>query len=1015
MGAEGRRQNIREATVSILRVIAEDNPSSWETVGTGFIVSKEAHIVTCRHVVEGTSETGGAGLVIGDPAQRIGIRFPFAVGESKYRLGRVHKYLSSSKDDVVVLETLGDNPVLPNQVVELGESPTQDEEFSSYGYRKLGPYPAANARGKLLGPMEAPPGEALLAEPIQIDSNQIDHGMSGAGVLEHHRNLVVGIIAATYYPDAGGKDRDLAWAVDAKVLGASPFNLPLAHTARPLDPAPILPPTAQAAVARTAAPPPVGGFSPDMPSDWVGRESVLASLAEAWDDGDCGSLVIVGIGGEGKSAAVRKWVSDLPELTDRPPVSVFWWTFGPATGPDQFLDHALIHFSGESHPGVSAYAKAGYLAAAVERHPCVVVLDGFESIQRHDLDSYGAVASEPIYDFISFFGRSGVSSLCVVTTRIPLLDLSNYVMMRHINLDRLGPHEARSLLAKSGVKGPQYLLDELVEAWDGHALTLTLLSTLGAEGFEGDVRHLLELTRTRDLGSSQHKVHQVLAWYDDVLTETEQALLMALCIAREPIAGIDIESYLCAVLPPNSVTARSALCDPRSFARLQERLKNYGILESTSLALRLHPSISSYYYDRLRRSGEILPFHRAAANWYLNSAPRQTDENSLSSLSPLVEAVYHLCRAGDYTVAYETYSRELDRGQGRLQYQLGAYVTDLRLLEEFFPSGSERTPSGVMGDPLANSYLLRTRGLGRMAIGRLAEASKDFEASEAAATTVSNWDAAGRAAQVLSEVDLHLGRLHSAVRRAQYAASLYARQPDTRRSTDLDDQAWGVQNSRLHGAELATCCQAYEAWSLHLHGEVRAAQLLFEAATRALHDLDPRITGLRDLWGIYHADHLVAEGELVLARRLTQLNLEYAVKCHVTEVVSQCHRVLGDLEVASGDYRTAKIRYDKALTIAGVTDHRPAKIEAQLALGRWLRADHDLGSAETLLLEAMDTSRWSGYRIYEIDALVALGGVALAGGDSVAAHRYGTQAGGAANAIGYRSGQLAATDLVSLC
>ena len=78
-------------------------------------------------------------------------------------------------------------------------------------------------------------GKILHADPIQISSQQIDHGMSGAAVLDTKLNLVVGLVAARYFPKTWLKG-DIAFAVDAKVLTFDPFCFKLREEPLPLRP-----------------------------------------------------------------------------------------------------------------------------------------------------------------------------------------------------------------------------------------------------------------------------------------------------------------------------------------------------------------------------------------------------------------------------------------------------------------------------------------------------------------------------------------------------------------------------------------------------------------------------------------------------------------------------------------------------------------------------------------------------------------------------------------------------------
>jgi hypothetical protein len=52
--------------------------------------------------------------------------------------------------------------------------------------------------------------------PHQLRSEELDRGMSGAPVLDQQRNLVVGLVAEVWRGDASGRNRDTAWAANAR-------------------------------------------------------------------------------------------------------------------------------------------------------------------------------------------------------------------------------------------------------------------------------------------------------------------------------------------------------------------------------------------------------------------------------------------------------------------------------------------------------------------------------------------------------------------------------------------------------------------------------------------------------------------------------------------------------------------------------------------------------------------------------------------------------------------------------
>jgi hypothetical protein len=337
--ANVRLQNLRDFTVQIRR------PSDDAIVGTGIAVTMDGQVVTCAHVVE---------VALGmHPRQadgaEVGVYFPQARGgEEKGRWATVARCFPQHDDDVVLLQLAdGPSPLAPEQIPVLGTAEMSDNHgFRSYGYRRLEKYIAGHAHGTILGCVECPEGQTLLGEPVQLESQQINQGMSGAAVLDIERNLVVGIVSETWFPDRSTKDRDTAWAVNAHVLSLEPLGLELQDEPYPKRPAPE--PKTDVEAARAAVAPDLGiawNNAPPPLEEWVGREDLLAAISRDWADPKRRVTGLIGFGGEGKSSLGRQWVEGAANRAPTPD-GVFWWGFYTRPSVDEFFEAALAYMSG---------------------------------------------------------------------------------------------------------------------------------------------------------------------------------------------------------------------------------------------------------------------------------------------------------------------------------------------------------------------------------------------------------------------------------------------------------------------------------------------------------------------------------------------------------------------------------------------------------------------------------------------------------------------------------------------
>ena len=446
-----RLQNLRDFTVQIRRL------SDDAIVGTGIAVSMGGQVVTCAHVVEAAL---GVHRRQADGAE-VGVYFPQARGgEEKARRATVARCFPQHDDDVVLLQlTGGAAPLAPEQIAALGKAePSAGNPFRSYGYRPLGEYEAGYAYGIILGCVECPEGLSLQADPVQLQSQHIALGMSGSAVLDTERNLVVGVISDTWFPDPTLKDHDTAWAVNARVLTFDPINLPLRDEPLPKRPAPQPKTDVEAARAAVAPEGIAWNNAPAPLEEWVGREDLLDAITRDWADPERRVTGLIGFGGEGKSSLSRRWLDDLLADPSQPqPDGVFWWGFYTRPSVDEFFEAALTYLSGERidpRKVPSANVRAQVIGAVLGAGRYLFVLDGLEVMQHQEGDQYGLLVSADLRQFLGYFAAPGHQSFCLITSRAPVLDLMDYTTYTHRDVNRLSEADGRALLRKVGVKVP---------------------------------------------------------------------------------------------------------------------------------------------------------------------------------------------------------------------------------------------------------------------------------------------------------------------------------------------------------------------------------------------------------------------------------------------------------------------------------------------------------------------------------------------------------------------------------
>jgi hypothetical protein len=640
MNENVRLQNLRDFTVQIRN--ADD-----QIVGTGIAVSTKGEIVTCAHVVEATGidprNSNGA---------EVGVYFPQARGgEEKKHCATIAKYFDEYDDDIVLLQLKASSPLTPEQIPVLGTANSSDNNpFRSYGYRRLDKYIAGWAHGKIQGLVEAPEGVNVQCEPVQLKSSQINSGMSGSAFLDMERNLVVGIVSESWFPDLSTKDRDTAWAVNGRILSLKPLGLPLQDVPLDLKPAPKPKFDKEEAKSKILIKEKYSWhYAPAVLQEWIGRAHLLEQITADWNDPKKHVTGLIGFGGEGKSSLARKWVNDViaSELCEAMTLDgVFWWGFYENRSVDEFLEAALRYMSGgriDPWAVPSSNLRAQIIGAMLGTGRYLFVLDGLEVMQYQEGDQYGLLQSNDLRDLLTFFARPDNQSFCLITSRAPLLDLMDYTTYTHRDVERLSEEDGHALLRRLGVKGTDAELDQVVKDWDGHALTLSILAAYLAERYHGDINHLADIPLPTANEDRYERVHRVLRRYDEHLTEEEREFLKLFSVFRLPVQETAFQKVFEPLLKS---------LNKDEMHKLVSRLASYRLIrhDEHENSYTAHPLIRNHYFALFTKGdpAQEKAAHEQIKDYYLSIAGDTPEYPSLDDLKPLIEVVHHACQAGAY-------------------------------------------------------------------------------------------------------------------------------------------------------------------------------------------------------------------------------------------------------------------------------------------------------------------------------------------------------------------------------
>lgn len=214
---KARSQNLLDFTVQII------SKTENRIVGTGIVVSEDGKVLTCLHV----ARMAGVEPKHNANATKISVSFP----KNRYRERIVREaeldaHFPNYDDDIAILQLINPPPLSSQQIAILGTAEfSSGNSFRSYGFRQLGDSPSGYAIGEIMGSVLPFTNKNLLVDPIELRTRDIRPGMSGAGVLDIERNLVIGLVAQRWNPGEQSANDNVAWAVDNFILTFKPLKL----------------------------------------------------------------------------------------------------------------------------------------------------------------------------------------------------------------------------------------------------------------------------------------------------------------------------------------------------------------------------------------------------------------------------------------------------------------------------------------------------------------------------------------------------------------------------------------------------------------------------------------------------------------------------------------------------------------------------------------------------------------------------------------------------------------------
>ena len=672
---------------------------------------------------------------------------------------------------------------------------------------------------------------------------------------------------------------------------------------------------------------------PTVKGKFFGRKEELQLLDAAWHSEQSTIVEFVALGGTGKTKLLRHWLDrSLANKAMGINAVIAWSFYSQGASEDRqistsdFFAHAFAKLGSPRTDFSSEEDRGEYLAELLNQHRCLLILDGLEPLQHASSANRGELKDRALRQLLRTLALNN-QGLCVITTRIAVHDLSDHQrQIVHHNLDNLKVEDAVKLLKNFKVQGTDEELRTAAKEYNCHALSVSLLGNLLHRRQGGDIRKrdlIPDLVDSDSVDRDSRHAFKVMQAYERWFSESKQhsaelALLRLLGLFDQPI-----EQSVLQILQQEQIPELTAGINLNAWSNAISALRDDHHLlaqanDPQDDQLDCHPIIRAYFAHQLQnQSPNAWQAAHAQLYEYYKNLPNKYQPDTLAEMQPLFRAVAHGCATGFHQQALDDvyYPRIQRSDQHYLTRQLGAFSDDLATLAHFFTTPWHAPAADLTED--AKAVALSWAGAYLRALGRLREAQQPMRASEDMSVKQEDWKGAAQDASNLSELQLTLGEVQSAVASAELSVF------HADRSEDLFQR---MINRTTH------------ADALHQYGELDAALALFQEAEELQRQYEPEYPRLYSLRGFHYCDLLLAMGEsqqvMERAKYALDLSKKFLGKGLALLDIALDHVSLGRAHLQQQQIDLAQQHLDQA-----VDDLRKAGQQDDLPLGLLARAE----------------------------------------------------------------------------
>ena len=278
------------------------------------------------------------------------------------------------------------------------------------------------------------------------------------------------------------------------------------------------------------------GGAPDV-STFYGRSEELTILEQWLINDRCRLMVLLGMGGIGKTALTVKFAQQMQSNFE----SIIWRSLRNAPPLKEILGELLgcLSLSAENW-SASLDKKIVQLIEYLRRSRCLLILDNVESV-LHKGDRTGAYREgyEGYGQLFRSIGATAHQSALILTSREKPKGLSalegEILPVRSLQLQGLSGTEGRAIFAAKGsFTGSSSEWQTLHRRYAGNPLALKIVASAVRDYFEGSICEFLGFTQQGPFVLDD--IRELLAQQFHRLSELEQEIMYWLAINREPVS-----------------------------------------------------------------------------------------------------------------------------------------------------------------------------------------------------------------------------------------------------------------------------------------------------------------------------------------------------------------------------------------------------------------------------------------------------------------------------------------------